>query len=356
MRVLYLLNRAQNGRIGAIRRGEESDNHLYGMLRLPEYGVETGYLEIEQYLPEWLSGFLRRRLLNIYWAHLPLFPKFFSYDAVFSSTAFGSQFFHTLYPFKKPKWIMLDFSLMGLLGEEKTLKQKLLAFMVARAAGIVTIDAHEKVALEGRFPSLKGKVEFLRFAVDTESFRPHPEIPEEDFIFSPGRDPGRDFKTLFQAVRGLDARTVLTARSGTIQKLAPLPPGVTNASFTPEEYIVTLAKAGIVVIPLDTRNGINNAMGISTLVEAMAAGKAVIATRTYSTESYIKDGVNGLLLPEGDEESLKRAILELRRNHEARQRLGLAAREFALTDCEAEKFANSLALYFLRLFSDESTN
>lgn len=349
MKVLYLLNRVQHDRIVAIKQGEENDNPLYGMLRLPKYGVEADYIEIEQYLPKCFATFLREHIFNIYWVHLPLFFKFFSYDVVFSSTSFGSQLLHTIYPFKKPKWIMLDFSLIGLLGKEKTFKQKLVAFIVSRSSGVVTIDACEKTAIEKRFPRLKGKVEFIRYAVDTNFFKLHPEIEEEDFIFSPGRDPGRDFKTLFQAVRGLDTRTILTARSEIIKKLSPLPTEVTNTNFTPKEYIATLAKANIVVIPLDTRRDINNAMGISTLVEAMAAGKAVIATRTPSTESYIDNGRTGLLVSSQDPEALREAIRVLIQNSQLRTKLGNEARAFAMEHCSADGFASSLAEYMKRI-------
>lgn len=240
---------------------------------------------------------------------------------------------------------MLDFSLDGLLGKGKTLKQKILAFMVARASGIVTIDAHEKGVLEERFPSLKGKIEFIRFAVDTEFFKPRPGVREERFIFSPGRDPGRDFKTLFQAISGLDARVVLTARPGNIKKLLPLPSVVTNADLTTGEYVMTFAKASIVVIPLDTRSGINNAMGTSSLVEAMAMGKAIIMTRTPTSESYIEHGKNGLLVPAQDPEALREAIATLLGDASLRAKLGEAAQAFAVAHCSAERFAETLASY-----------
>jgi glycosyltransferase involved in cell wall biosynthesis len=345
MKVLYLLNRVQRDRIQDIKRGENDDNHLYGMLRLPKYGVDADYLEIEQYFPERLAGFLRKHILNIHWVHAPLFLRFFSYDAVISSMSFGSQLIHTLYPFRKPKWIMLDFTVTGLLGAEKTVKQKILAYMVARAAGVVTIDAHEKSVLEKRFPSLQGKVQFIRFAADTEFFKPRRVSEEEKLIFSPGRDPGRDFKTFFQAIQGLGARVVLTARQGTIDKLLPLPPSVANANLTVEEYVAMLARASIIVIPLDTRGGLNNAMGISTLVEAMAMGKAIIATRTPSVESYIEHGRTGILVTACSPVALQEAISRLLSDTRTRIRLGEEARTFAVANCAADRFAFALAAY-----------
>ena len=346
MKVLYLLNRVQGARIDAIRRGEENDNHLYGMLRLPAHGVETAYLEVEQYFPARICKFLREHMLNIYWIHLPLFFKLFAYDVIFTSTAFGSQFFHALYPFKKPKWVMLDFSLSGFLGEGKTLKQKILMFAAARASGIVTIDEHERNEIEKSLPALKGKAEFIRFAVDTDFFTPRHGEEEENLVFSPGRDPGRDFGTLFEAVKDLSVSVILTARPGNIKKLLPLPKSVSNTDLTTKEYISAFARASIIVIPLDTRSAVNNAMGCSTLVEAMAMGKAIIVTRTKTMESYITDGGNGVLVPPRDSQALRVAIKELLGNKEKRDRLGREARVFAEKNCTAEVFASSLASYF----------
>jgi glycosyltransferase involved in cell wall biosynthesis len=345
MRVLYLLNRVLSGRIEAVKQGKDNDDHLYGMLRLSKYGIETGYVELEQYLPKRVTDFLRKHVLNIYWVHVPLFFQFFAYDAVITSMSFGSQLLHTLYPFKKPKWIMLDFGLDGLLGEGKTLKQKLLAFIVARASGVVTIDAYEKMKLEKRFPSLQGKIEFIRFAVDTEFFKPHPVSVDEKLIYSPGRDPGRDFKTLFQAIEGLDVRVVLTARPGNIRKLLPLPTAVSNTDLMTEDYVATFAKASIVVIPLDTRSGVNNTMGMSTLVEAMAMGKAIIVTRTPTSESYVEHGRTGLLVPAQDPQALRKAIVTLLQDPQQRAGLGRAARAFAEEYCSADGFAEALAVY-----------
>ena len=349
MKVLYLLNRVQQDSIGSIREGKNNDDHLYGLLRLSQHGIKAGYLEIEQYFPRWLAHFLRKHILTIYWAHLPLFSKFFSHDIIFSSMAFGSQLLHTLYPFKKPKWVMLDFGLMGLLGKETALKQKLLAFIAARASGVVTIDAYEKEALEKRFSSLRGKIAYMRFGVDTNFFVPSMEEHDRHIIFSPGRDPGRDFSTLFEAIRDLPVSVVLTARPENIQKLFPLPPAVTNTDLTAEAYVSMFVKSDIVVIPLDTRSGVNNAMGCSTLVEAMAMGKAVIATRTKTTESYIEDGHTGILVSAQDPVRLREAIRSLLDDPHKRTALGAAARDFVESNCSADGFADALAAYFKRI-------
>jgi len=349
MKVLYLLNRVQKGQIEDIQQKESHDNHLYGMFRLRKLNIETNYLELEQYLPVHFADWIRKHILNIYWAHSPLFFQMLKYDIIFTSTAFGTQLIHALYPLRKPKWVMLDFSITGLLGDGKSMKQKLFSFLVERADGIITIDAHEKDELLRRFPEKKDRIEYIPFGVDTDFFKPRPDVIQENIIFSPGRDPGRDFETLGAGIKDLDISAIITARSWNIRKIKPLPSYMLHKDLPIEEFIQTYARAKIVVLPLNTVSGVNNAMGCSTLVEAMAMGKAIIATRTKMTESYIIDGVNGILVPPRDPHALKVAIADLLKDEIKREKLGKKARVLAEEHYNTETFASNLAEYFKKI-------
>jgi glycosyltransferase involved in cell wall biosynthesis len=58
----------------------------------------------------------------------------------------------------------------------------------------------------------------------------------------------------------------------------------------------------------------------------MAFGKAAVATRAPSTETYIEHGETGLLVEPRDVAGLRQAILHLWRNPEEALRMGQAAR------------------------------
>ena len=62
-------------------------------------------------------------------------------------------------------------------------------------------------------------------------------------------------------------------------------------------------------------------MGIVNL-EAMAAGKAVVASRVGGVPELVKQDENGLLVPPGDEEALADALLQLVRDPARNARLG----------------------------------
>lgn len=59
-------------------------------------------------------------------------------------------------------------------------------------------------------------------------------------------------------------------------------------------------------------------------VEALAAGKAIVATRSGGTPEAVQDGVNGLIVPRDDELALTEAIGRMIREPEMRNRMGEA--------------------------------
>lgn len=347
MRVLYLFNNIRTGATERIKRGDDHDDHFFGMLRMPKHDIKADYVEIEQYFPHWLTVALRK-FVNIYYIHLFLFWKFFSYDVVFTSSAFGSQLVHALLRLKRPKWVMYDFSIRGFIGEGKSLRQKIFRWMTGRTAGIITLSKNEAEKLKQLFPALKQKIEFIPFGVDLSFFKPQKGVSEEHQIFTVGLAPDRDYQTLFEATKGLNIPVVVT-RSRTIDSFKNLPSYVQAHSFSSRELVQEYAKSKIVVLPLDIQGGLNNATGCSTLVESMAMGKAVIVTRTPTVESYVTHGVNGILVEPKDVEGLRIAIQELLADEGKRKKLGENARAFAEKNCDAELVAKRMADFFKKI-------
>ena len=96
-----------------------------------------------------------------------------------------------------------------------------------------------------------------------------------------------------------------------------------------------LAAADLVVVP-----SLNEGMG-RVLVEAMALGCPVVATRVGGIPAVVADGESGLLVPPDDPPALARAVGELLKDPGLRQRMGEAGRR------QAEQF--SLAVMESRL-------
>ena len=99
-------------------------------------------------------------------------------------------------------------------------------------------------------------------------------------------------------------------------------------------------RAAVVVVP-SRREGYG-----MVVREAMAYGRAVVATNVGGLRDAVDDGVNGLLVPPRDVAALRAAVERLLGDDELRARLGGAAREKAEHEWAADVVAGELvALY-----------
>lgn len=91
---------------------------------------------------------------------------------------------------------------------------------------------------------------------------------------------------------------------------------------TGEEKTAVLAESDVLVLP-SHREGLPNA-----LLEAMAAGLAVIATRVGAIPEVVTNNKTGLLVDAGDVEKLGLSLIELCRDFEKREAIGRNARAY----------------------------
>jgi glycosyltransferase involved in cell wall biosynthesis len=87
-----------------------------------------------------------------------------------------------------------------------------------------------------------------------------------------------------------------------------------------------LAAADVVAVPSVVDHA-GNVDGLpNVLLEAMAAGRAVVASRVAGIPDVVQDGANGVLVPPGDVGALRAALQRLADDEALRSRLGAAAR------------------------------
>jgi glycosyltransferase involved in cell wall biosynthesis len=105
-----------------------------------------------------------------------------------------------------------------------------------------------------------------------------------------------------------------------------------TGTLSEESVLDLLQQADVFVLP---SIGLGEAAPVSVM-EAMACGLPVICSIIGGTPDMITSGVNGLLIPQGDESALAGALVLLAENAEERKRLGGAARDRAvqLFDCK----------------------
>lgn len=96
--------------------------------------------------------------------------------------------------------------------------------------------------------------------------------------------------------------------------------------------------AGIDIVALSS---INEGTPVA-VIEAMAAGRAVLSTAVGGVPDLIDDGRTGRLVPAGDEAALAAALGELIENADLRRRLGIAARSDVLARFGDERLVREM--------------
>lgn len=207
------------------------------------------------------------------------------------------------------------------------------------AADLVTVMSRHEVGSLVEAGFNESRVFPVNFGVSHDYFTPNDEVRDIE-VLAVGQDHGRDYATLFDAVRETDLRVTLVCRPHNLQGqripdnvelLAPVPHNV---------YRDLLRRAQVLAVPtLD----LSYPTGSSVALEGSSSGCCVVGTNTIAMSEYIDDGVNGTLLPVGDSSAWRETLLKLRADDAARARLGSAARDNVITRFNAEAMWLELA-------------
>lgn len=186
--------------------------------------------------------------------------------------------------------------------------------------------------------SLPDRTVLIRNAVDT-SLEPAP-APERTVveIVSVGRlAPPKDFETLLRAVATLSPGGVRLSLLGdgplrpSFERLA-VELGLANVVFAGE---VDNVRPRVDAADVFVLSSLSEGMPMSVL-EAMAAGRPVVASSVGGVPEAVVDGVTGLLVAPADPEALAGALEHLVADVDLRRRLGDAGRARALESFSLE--------------------
>lgn len=176
------------------------------------------------------------------------------------------------------------------------------------------------------------RVKLLRWPVDQNFWRPM--NVETDMICTVGREM-RDYATLIRAIDGTDIQCHIAAGGITsnkkdawmkdVENLKTLPPNITIGKKTFPELRELYARSRFVVIPLFPTETDN---GSTSILEAMAMGKAVICSKVDGQADVIQEGINGMFVPSEDPTALRETIMYLWNNPEIADRMGKEGRRF----------------------------
>lgn len=216
-----------------------------------------------------------------------------------------------------------------------------------------TYSTTQKQFIEQRWDVPPDRVHYTPFMVDADFFAPAAcrpalddflaTLPPRPLICAVGLEM-RDYPTLLRAVADLDVTVVIAAASPWSKRAdstqgQPLPPNVVVRRFSHYELRHLYTVAAFVVLPL-----VENPFqaGVTTLLEALAMGKAVICTRTSGQVDVIVDGATGLYVPPGDADALRAAVARLLADPAAAERLGRAGRRHVVPAMSLARYADRL--------------
>jgi glycosyltransferase involved in cell wall biosynthesis len=208
---------------------------------------------------------------------------------------------------------------------------------------VILHSRHHLEAAHERLRIPRSKLALVPYGIDTEFWHPG-DSSDENLVIAPGRD-HRDFRTLARACETLSCEvfvTLASLHSAGARALMPAawPHNFDHAFLDYAELRKIYSRASVVVVPMMP---VDFPAGVTSVLEGMAMGKAVVVSATAGLEGVIEDGETGVTVPPGDSDRMRDAIARLLQLPGERARLGANARQAALEKFGLETYGSSLA-------------
>jgi glycosyltransferase involved in cell wall biosynthesis len=337
MRILYLYPGPIAAELEKVRVGESPGDRLYGLRELRAYGHQV---DVADSRFEGRTGRVIRRLRSrgVYVSDLTTFERIRHYDVVvvkdnFSTAlslagrALGAKLVYVdaMFQFPRRSW-----------------KHGLNRVNLALARGLVAYSRTQIAQWAERYGVPIERFTFLPYTIDTGFYTPVPApAVERPYVLSVGRDMGRNFKTLVDAMDGLglDLRLVtLPHLLGGIPRDRPWIDVRQRVSYA--ELFELYAGAQLAVVPL--KGGLTYPSGVRGLLEAMALGCPAISTRTAVLEEYARDGDGVAYVEADDVAGMREAIRRLSGDPGARAAMAGRGLELVRQRYHMDVFARGL--------------
>jgi glycosyltransferase involved in cell wall biosynthesis len=228
------------------------------------------------------------------------------------------------------------------------------------AAFAVTISDYNRDLIRDTCPSARTQIELVHCGVDTTRFRPAPRSQQPPFkIISVGTlhevkgqrylveacaelaRRGVDFRCRFVGDGPDRAMLEALARASGISERVEFTGAMTSVAV-----LALLHDSHVLVAPsVPTRDGRREGIPV-VLMEAMATGLPVVASRLSGIPELVEDGANGILVHPGDAEDLANGLATLADAPERRDRLGESARRTIVASFDAATNGAYLAARF----------
>lgn len=342
-RIIFLFSSTRHSLITAVRNGMDSDMGLYGLNHLPD----ATYIDVEMggdFLSPWLARYVPRGVKS-----LLLLPRLLRYDFVIASDELSLGYLVSMASraFRlKTRWLYVAMNSSTLLRRHAShpVRKYVLKLFWKSYFRIVCIS-NDQLEDFVRCGIPRTRLVFVPFGIDANFFQPTSPSLEEDLIVSVGRDLGRDYPTLFKAAGQTDHAFVVVAAHRNIAPDVPVPANVSvlyNQSLVEIRNLYVRARMVVVVSKDVSVPEGSDCSGQTVILDALAAGKPVIATRRPWIADYLVSGRECVIVEPNNPDALAREIEALWRDAGRRKRLAHAGREKVLTRYTTKQFASAL--------------
>lgn len=248
-------------------------------------------------------------------------------------------FWQSILPIRQPKHVILQFIMRERRPDIRSrAKYALMKFLLSSVHKIVCSSNAETGYYQRAFGWAPSKTAFVPFHTSA-TFVDYPSETQGDYVIAAGRS-FRDYDTLVAAVKDSGIDTLIVGDNGCQPKYAGYDNITVMENIPQDDLTRKMAQARIVVLPLQDRE---ISTGQTVLLQAMAMGKPVVATRTSGTVDYVISGETGILVPPGDAKEMRAAIDALIRDKELCARLGESAKKAVMSQHLPRQYALNVA-------------
>lgn len=336
--VLYFFPHSMRETFAEVESGIAPTERMYGLVELRHLGFTVNFSDSRY---EGVFGrlciFLRRYgVFLLDWGAL---REIFSHDIVIVKDDF-SLLTTIATKLLGKKLIYLD----AMFNVPRRRWRKWLIGICIRASDAVVAYSRAQISVWAcQFDLPASTFTFFPYALDTAFYRKEKSTSVAGtYIFAVGRDMGRDFSTLIDAIRGTDLKLKLV----TLPYLLPRH-AISNANVevfervSYQELFALYAGAVVVVVPL--KDAILYPSGIRAVFESALLEKATIVTHTPILEEYLEGEREVIYVRPKDVDQLREVILSLVANEEKRFLIEACAKRRVLEDYGMDTFAARLA-------------
>jgi glycosyltransferase involved in cell wall biosynthesis len=252
-------------------------------------------------------------------------------------------------PYAMLTWLLRHRPRHAMIVHVMSVRKKVLMFVTCRLRSrvdqlLVYSTAQRRFAI-GRLRMPATQVDLTAFMVDTEFFSPSAVVPSPRRMICAAGLEFRDYETLAAAVEGLDVEVSIAAASPWSKRTSDIgagrtPDNITVCKLNLFDLRQLYADALFVVMPLVETDF---QAGVTTILEAMSMGKAVVCSRTTGQTDVIIDDVTGIYVRPGDSAELRSAIRRLLDDRALADQIGSQGREWVVENADIGVYARRIA-------------